>query len=105
MNTGFFWHSPSEAHWGQLLSSSVHSSPSDDDDDTDIEYFRTSKAFARIHLVADHFSPSTTGQLPWRLLLSVVALRWRLKRSNAFPLMAFIPYSLFAQSDDVLSLD
>lgn len=107
MNTGFFWHSPVAAHWEQLSSSSVHSSPSDDDDDddNDNEYFRTSKAFTRIHLVADHFSPSTTGQLPWRLLLSVAELRWRLKRSSAFPLMDSIAYSLIAQSDHILSSD
>ena len=78
MYSGFFAHSPAAAHLGHISSSSwqppvlAFGKPEDQD--------RT-----WIHFVADHFSPSMTGQLPCRLFVSVVALGWRLKNSNASP--------------------
>jgi hypothetical protein len=41
------------------------------------------------YMRADHFSPSITGQLPWRLLVSIVALTCKLKKSSASPFFGF----------------
>lgn len=78
----FFPHSPAAAHSGQCSSSSEHPT---------FKLFLTgrSKDLTWIHFVADHFSPSMTGQLPCRLFGSVVALTWRLKKSRASPLLGF----------------
>lgn len=91
MYSGFFAHSPVAAQPGHLSSSSWHSS-----------VFCSPNGRTWIHFVADHFSPSMTGQLPCRLFLSVVALGWRLKNSKASPFTGFtaniIP-TFFVQND------
>lgn len=81
MYSGFFSHSPLRAHDVQLGSSSTHSL-------VDLAC-GFSKDRTWIHLVADHFSPSMTGQLPCRLVLSVVASGWRLKNNSASPFLGF----------------
>lgn len=82
MYKGFFLHSPLRAHAGQFGSSSTHSLVARLDGNE-------SKERTWIHLVADHFSPSMTGQLPCKLVLSVVASGWRLKNSRASPFIGF----------------
>lgn len=63
---GFFLHSPAFAHTTQFKSSSTQSSSSG-------SFSGLSKFLTWIHLVADHFSPSMTGQLPCKLVESVDA--------------------------------
>ena len=77
---GFLAHSPTAAHWGQRALSSSH--PSDEP----ACLTGRSNDLTWIHLVADHFWPSMTGQLPCKLSESVVASGWRLKNSKASPL-------------------
>lgn len=81
MYRGFFSHSPLTAHWEQFGFWSLHSLLDG-----------VSKDLTWIHLVADHFSPSITGQLPCKLRGSVVALRCRLKNNNASPFPGFTAY-------------
>ena len=75
----FFTHSPAAAQAGQLTSRStqlaVNGVPS--------------KGLTWIHLVADHFSPSMTAQLPCRLAESAVPSWSRLKNNSASPFLGF----------------
>lgn len=100
MNTGFCWHWPVAAQWLQFSSSSVQSS-SELEPGEDCRSLLN--ALTRIHLVAVHFSPSRTMQLPRRLLSSTVVLWWRLKNKSASPLTGFTAYPVAAQSDHVAS--
>jgi hypothetical protein len=82
MYFAFLKHSPTAAHLGHISLSSEHGK-------SVITSGGLSNDRTWIHFVADHFSPSTTGQLAWRLLGSVVALTWRLKNSSASPFLGF----------------
>jgi hypothetical protein len=82
MYVGFLWHSPIAAHLGQSSLSSEHGA-------SVLTSGGLSNDLTWIHFVADHFSPSITGQLPWRLPVSAVALTWRLKNSSASPFFGF----------------
>lgn len=76
-------HSPSAAHLSQLALLSVQSPPSST---------ILSNESTWIHFVADHFSPSMTGQPLWRLTGSGIAFVWRLKKRRASPLRGFTVY-------------
>lgn len=45
-----------------------------------------------IHFVADHFSPFVVGQLPWRLVGSVVPSGCRLKQKQVCQTMSDVKY-------------
>ncbi|CAL1397049.1 unnamed protein product [Linum trigynum] len=80
MYSGFLVHSPRAAHLSQLSFWSVQFPPT--------STFLSNES-TWIHFVADHFSPSITGQPAWRLLVSGMAVGSRLKNNSASPLRGF----------------
>ena len=83
MYFGFFTHSPLFAQSPQLGLSSWQMAGS---------RYGGSKEPTWIHLVADHFSPSTTGQPVCREAVSKEASGFMLKKRRASPLRGFTAF-------------